>query len=160
MKILIGTTSEQKIGIVKNVLKSKNINAEIIPVEVNSDIVDQPLDEETTMQGSINRALNATKQNKDTDYDFSIGLEGGLVLINDNFNLVCAVSIVDKNQNIFTGISQKTPLPQKVSERVKNGEQFGIVIRELEKETSELINRTKSFSEALENALIKYENKK
>ena len=88
MKILIGTTSEQKIEIVKNVLKSKNINAEIIPVEVDSDIVDQPLDEETTIQGSINRALNAIKENKNTNYDFSFGLEGGLVLINNNFNFI------------------------------------------------------------------------
>lgn len=171
MKILVGTTSEQKIEIVKNILKSKNIDAEIIPVEVNSDIVEQPLDEETTIQGSINRALNAIEQNKEANYDFSIGLEGGLVSINDNFNLVCAVSIINKNRNIFTGISRKIPLPQKVSERVQNGEQFGIVIREFEREVSgqdnatqdlvkELINRTKSFSEASEKALMKYENKK
>lgn len=171
MNILIGTTSEQKINIVKDVLSTKQIEGELIPTEVESNIIGQPLDEATTIQGSINRALNAIQKNVGMTYDFSLGLEGGLVLINDNFNLVCAVSIIDKTGNVYTGVSKKTPLPKEVSGGIKNGGEFGTLIREFEKNmtgenddmknlVAELINRTRSFSEALESALMQYQHKK
>lgn len=91
------------------------------------------------------------------------------MFFNDIYHLVCAASIIDKNGRVFTGISKKLPLPREVSEQVRKGFQFGIVIREFEKKMdktneglknliAELINRTDSFSEAIEIAIFKYEN--
>lgn len=168
MKILLGTTSEQKLGIIKNILEKETKNLSIVPVEVSSGITDQPLDELTTIQGSINRAKNATKEEK--IYDISVGMEAGLTLVNNIYHLVCIVSIIDRDQNIYTGISEKTPLPKEVSDRIKNNEEFGIVIRDFEKKyqnlntkiselISELISRNKSFSEALQKSFIQYGNK-
>lgn len=170
MKITIGTTSEQKIDIIKRYLNEKGEQYEITPNEVDSGITEQPIDEETVIIGSINRARNAMQKNK--SYSFSLGLEGGLSKANDLFHLVCVASIIDTDGNIFTGISKKMPLPKEVSEKVKRGDQFGIAIREFEREVdtkensnmkklvSELINRTESFREAFEIALLKYKNKK
>lgn len=171
MKILIGTTSDQKIEIIKRVLNKNKITCDIFPYKVESGIVDQPIDEKTTIQGSINRALNAIRLNGNNEYDFAVGLEGGLCMINNLYYLVCIVSIADKNNKIFTGVSKKTPLPKNVSLRVENGDQFGEVIRAFEKEIGsgnaditelvvELISRTKSFSEAFEFALLEYRNEK
>lgn len=170
MNIFIGTISEQKIKIVNSVLVIKHLESELIPTEAQSDIVGQPLSEEVTIRGSINRARNAIKKNKGIPYDFSLGMEGGLVLINNDFNLVCVASIIDKGGQIYTGVSEKTPLPREISDKIKNGEEFGVLIREFEKTiedsndtvkdlVSELINRTQSFSEAFENALMQYQYK-
>ena len=90
---IVGSTSEQKIKIIKDSI----FGSEIIPVSLESGITDQPLDEETTIRGSINRAQNAIVAYNDVNdvFDFSIGLEGGLSFINGLYNLVCVVSIVD-----------------------------------------------------------------
>lgn len=166
MKIVLGSTSQSKVEILKNVLKNDQIDAEIIPIEVDSGIADQPLDEKTTIQGAVNRATNAIS-NFNEELDLSIGLEGGLVFINDIYYLVCAASIIDKDGNKYIGISKKIPLPKIVSGKVKEGEQFGIVIREFEATleesesqelkdlVKELISREQSFTEAIKIALAK-----
>lgn len=163
MKILVGTTNQDKINIVRDFFKNKGCRYEVVPVEVESAIDEQPLDQETTINGSINRAMNAVKS--DLQHDLSLGLEGGLVLINGLYHLVCVVSVIDKEGNIYTGISKKLPLPKGVSERIKNGGHFHVAIREFKttpnnkKLVQELINREQSFKQALDSALMKYKNK-
>lgn len=171
MKILIGTTSEQKINIIKKFLVSRNLtDAEIKPFGVESGIADQPLDEKTTIQGSITRAMNAVKANGEGDFDFSLGLEAGLEEINGIYHIVCTASIVDEDNNIYTGVSKKLPLPTEVSSEVKKGGEFGVIIREFDAKTNgkpeeieslvkELINRTDGFSEAFGIAFLKYGNR-
>jgi|GEM_PF-1542638 len=164
--IFLGTTSQAKLNIVKSLL-GENYN--IIPVGVDSGITDQPLDEDTTIRGAINRAKRAIKS--DQAYEFSIGLEGGLTKINGLYYLVCVAALIDHFGNIYLGISNKLPLPKKVSDEVEKEKQFGEVIREFMKDTKEtsplfidhiqeLIDRKKSFSEALNNALLTYRFKK
>jgi len=162
MKIILGSTSEQKIKIIKDLIS----DAEIVPVSVESGITDQPLDEETTIRGSINRAQNAIIAHNDA-FDFSIGLEGGLSFINGLYNLVCVVSIVDDKGRVHVGVSKKLPLPRSVSLEIENGKQFGEVIRGYEKEikeitklkslVEELISRQGSFKEAISSAYLQFE---
>ena len=154
-KILLGTTSENKIKIVKDYF---NNNFEVIPKRVESGILEQPLSEEMTINGAINRAKNAAVN--EIDYLFSVGLEGGLTIIDSVYNLVCVVAIFYNNK-IYIGISNKIKLPQSVSDDIKKGKEFGKVIREYknvnEKEfemIEELITRKKSFLEALDRAYI------
>lgn len=163
-KILVGTTSQSKLNIVKSVLCS---GCEVIPVDVESGITDQPLDERTTIEGAINRAKNAAKSSQ--EYEFSVGLEGGLEKINNLYYLVCVAALVDRKGNVYIGISNKLPLPKEASECIAAGEQFGEVIREFMKHIQnhslnnstqliehiqELIDRKKSFSIALKTALL------
>jgi len=164
--IFLGTTSQAKLDIVKSLL-GENYN--VIPVNVDSGITDQPLDEDTTIRGAINRAKRAIKP--DQVYEFSVGLEGGLVKINRLYYLVCVVALIDHFGNIYLGISNKLPLPKEVSNEIENGKQFGEAIREFMKNTKEtapsfvehiqeLIDRKKSFSKALNSALLTYKFKK
>ncbi len=163
-KILLGTTSQPKLDIVKSVLRS---DYEIVPVDVESGVADQPLDEGTTIEGAVNRAKNAASSSQ--EYEFSIGLEGGLEKINSLYYLVCVVALVDRRGNVYIGISNKLPLPKEVSECIAEGEQFGEAIREFMKDIQnnslnnstqliehiqELIDRKKSFSIALNTALF------
>ncbi len=160
--IFLGTTSQVKLDIVKSLL-GENYN--VIPTNVDSGVTDQPLDEETTIQGAITRAKRAIHSQQ--AYEFSIGLEGGLTKINELYYLVCVAALIDCAGNVYVGISRKLPLPKEVSNKVENGKQFGEVIRKFmkdAKETSpsfiehiqELIDRKNSFSEALNNALLIY----
>lgn len=160
--IFLGTTSQAKLDIVRSFF-AENYN--VIPVNVDSGVTDQPLDENITIQGAITRAKQAVSP--DQIYEFSIGLEAGLVKVNNLYYLVCVVAIVDRSNNIYLGISSKLPLPKEVSDKVAGGKQFGEVIREFRnstKETSpvfiqyiqELIDRKKSFLEALNIAFLAY----
>src|SRR3989339_1207394 len=158
--VLIGTTSEQKISPLKRFL-IKNIDTEIISYDVSSNITDQPLDERTTISGSVNRARNAIISYGKGDYSFSVGMEGGLVDVDGLYHLLCVVSIINPKGAVYTGLSKKLPLPITVSDNVKNGAQFGVEIRKYEKDiimngtdeqkklVASIINRETSFSEAL-----------
>ena len=82
--IFLGTTSQAKSDIVKSLL-GENYN--IIPINVDSGVTDQPLDEDMTVQGAVTRAKRAI--DSDQSYEFSVGLEGGLTKINGLYYLVC-----------------------------------------------------------------------
>jgi inosine/xanthosine triphosphatase len=158
MKIILGSTSEQKMKIVQMAVSG----AEVVSVGVESGVADQPLDEETTIQGAVNRAKNAIAAYESGDFDLAMGLEGGLVWENDLYNLLCVAAIVDQEGKVTLGKSEKRPLPKEVSEQVKNGGWFGKVIRDHEKKllderslkyVQELISREESFKEAILEAL-------
>jgi len=167
MKIALGSTSEDKKKILTDVLFRFNIKPVIIGVDVDSMIADQPFGEETIIKGAINRAKGAFSRVQDCD--FSIGLEGGLSLIEDNYFLVCVAVIIDNVGKKYIGLSSKLSLPRIVSERIKKGEQFGQVIREFEKNNrnsenilsvvSNLIKRDVAFKEAITNSYQIFINK-
>ena len=100
-----------------------------------------------------------------------MGLEAGLVLLNDLFHLVCVAALTDKYGNVYVGVSKKLPLPKKVSESIKKNDQFGLVIREYKQSLGascdrnifelieELICRRNSFIEAIESVLLQFQHK-
>jgi len=166
MIVLLGTTSEQKIDIVKNVLREKHIDAEVKPLSVASDIPEQPFGEEVITKGSINRAQNAIR--KIDSCDFSVGLEGGICIIDNALYYICVASIVGTDGKVYTGVGEKVLIPKQLIERLQDGEYFATLIREFEETVKnegedlrsvvhELVYRTQGFSKALENALDEYE---
>ncbi|HEY4483581.1 MAG TPA: DUF84 family protein [Candidatus Paceibacterota bacterium] len=163
MKILLGTTSDSKINIVKTFFQDKG-GVEIISCDVSSGITDQPLDLEITIRGATNRAKNALSLNNHNDDIglIALGLEGGLVLEKDRvYALVCVAVLLKPSGETYIGTSSPISLPEEVSNRIAKGEQFGEVIREFEgnlaNETdqhfrdkiNELIGRKGSFLEAV-----------
>lgn len=170
MKIILGSTSDNKKNVVKNVfMRYREVN--VVGFDVDSGVTDQPLDEATTIKGAINRAKEAIKKYSKKQGFISVGMEGGLSLVNGIYHLVCVVVIIEVNGNKYIGISKKIPLPKKVSNEIKKGKQFGIVIRQFEKRVnkkntklvehiSELVSRNQSFAEALNISLFQLNNKK
>ena len=169
MVIALGSTSEDKKRILFETFRKEfKIKPKIIGVEVDSGITDQPLDEKTTIKGATNRAKEAMK--KVSQCDFSIGLEGGLSLIDNRYFLVCAAVILDRENKRYIGVSSKLCLPRLVSDKIKRGGQFGLAIRDFEKENykdknilliiKKLIKRNVAFKEAIVNSYQVYRNKK
>ena len=97
LTIAVGTISPQKITYLKEVLKELGIKAVIKPVEVKSEVSDQPTTSNETKKGAINRAKNALREIKNAD--FSLGIEVGYHKIL-KINLKCFVGqplLISKN---------------------------------------------------------------
>jgi non-canonical (house-cleaning) NTP pyrophosphatase len=87
MKIALGTTSTTKLEILERTLKQIGLSDfQIVPCKADSEITAQPLGEEATLLGSINRAKNSIKLHPEAD--IGIGLEGGLPLVRNHYYFV------------------------------------------------------------------------
>ena len=171
MKIAIGTLNKAKNAAVQNVVNSVWSDAEFISIETDSGISSQPLDDEETIKGAINRAKHALSK---TDAEYGIGLEGGVHSTKHGMFLHGWVAIIDKNHNIGLGQSASIQLPKKIEERILNGEELGPIIQELMKDdkdtirhnegtngilTNGLYTRVKEFEDATRCALAKFVSK-
>jgi len=170
MKIVLGSTSKAKKEILDKALRNSiKGKYEIVGINADSEISDQPLSEDETVKGAVNRARNAFKQVPDAD--FAVGLEGGLNKVDGaNYFLVCGTAIVDNTQKAYIGVGGQLELPKEVSDRISNNEQFGEAIREYEAKNKtdqnvaplveSIISREASFIQAINNAYLSYKNKK
>jgi len=96
MEIAIGSTNPVKIQAVKNALNDEDIC--VIPCSALSKVRPQPLSNEETLQGAINRAKDCLEKTKAT---FAIGLEAGVVFIQDQVYLCHWGAIMDRNENTY-----------------------------------------------------------
>lgn len=111
LTIALGTTSDQKIQYIKEVLEELKIEVKLIPTEVASGVSDQPKTTEETEQGSINRAKGAFGNIPEAD--FAIGIEVGYHKnTKDEYEMFCWVTIIDKNGYQLSSQSHKFLLPK------------------------------------------------
>lgn len=169
LKIAVGTTSDQKIKYLKEVLKELEIKANIFPVPVQSGVPEQPKTTEETERGSINRAARASE--KVEGVDFSMGIEVGYHRNkNAEYEMFCWVTIIDKTGYQISSQSHKFLLPKYYQEVLdKNlfvNEHLDGYIKNkkdashAKKQVDEIVRHRKPFIEnAIKNALIRYLNK-
>lgn len=145
LKIAVGTTSEQKIVYLKEVLDEIGVNAEIIPMDVKSGISDQPITEEETQTGSMNRA-KAAYESVD-GVDFGIGIEVGYHKNKDeDFEMFCCTSIFGKGEAIASCFSTKFLLPDYHQQILKENKYLGEYVRKYKVEVDEpVINYTREL---------------
>ena len=167
--ISVGTTSDQKINYLKEILKELNIKSELISIRVNSGVSEQPKTSTETKKGSINRAKRAFK--KELKADFSIGIEVGYHKNSKRkYEMFCWVTIIGNNGYQISSQSHKFLLPKYYQNVLEKGlfvnEHLGGFMKN-KKEAShakrkidEIVRHRKPFIEnALKNALIRYLNK-
>lgn len=164
LKIAVGTTSEQKIGYLKEVLDEIGIKAEIIPADVKSKVSDQPVTEDETQIGSTNRARAAFEKNSNAD--FAIGIEVGYHKNkNEDYEMFCCTTIVDKGESTTSCLSSRFLLPDFHQKVLKEGKYLGEHVRRYKEEIDEpVINYTREMVrgrkpliiEATRNALLNY----
>lgn len=164
LKIALGTTYEQKINYLKEVLDELGVKAEIIPVKVKSGISTQPLTSVETKKGSINRAKEALKRiNK---ADFGLGIEIGYKKNpQGKYEMLCWVTIIDKKGNQTSAQSHCFLLPKFHQQILKKKQFLGDYVRDYYKNSDDKIiqhlgemirNRKSLIINALHNALIHY----
>lgn len=164
LKIAVGTTSDQKIKYLKEVLKDLKIRAEVFAVDVKSGVAEQPKTTEETERGAINRAKGAFDKEKNAD--FSIGIEVGYHKNNNSeYEMFCWVAIIDKSGYQISSQSHKFLLPKYHQELLNKdlyiGDNLDGYLKDkknhIEKQIDDIVRYRKPFIEgALKNALIRY----
>lgn len=162
MIIAIGTKNPTKINAVKNAF-SKYLKGEFISVNVPSNVSEQPLSDEETMTGAVNRAKNAREAEK---ANIGVGLEGGLVKTEIGYFLCNWGALVDDSLQPIVAGGARIVIPNEIGDQVFGGQELGDVMDRYVKKhnvrqnegaigifTNGLVDRTQMFSE-LSNLLI------
>ena len=167
--VIIASKNPVKISSVKKAFEKmfENEQFEFIGDSIPSDVSDQPISDQETLQGATNRANNAHKQFPDAD--FWVGLEGGLEEIDDDLGSLAWVVVKSKDK-VGKARALTFLLPPKVTALVKQGKEmseaanlvFGInnsqhngAIGTL---TSDVITRTSDYTETVILALVPFKN--
>lgn len=125
MKIVIGSKNPAKVGAVKNLFNQENI--EFVSLDIPSGVKEQPFSDEETIQGAINRAINALKIGKG---DIGIGLEGGVQETSQGL-MLCnwgALATIEFEPLIAGGA--RVLLPDEIAARLRAGQELGPVMDE------------------------------
>lgn len=129
MKIVVGTTSEQKLEYLKELLGELQIEADIFPLEVASEISDQPKTSKETKRGSVNRAKNALMKHQDADA--ALGIEVGYhPNWNGDYKILCWATIIDNSGRQVSAKSHSMLLPQFHQRYLKEDKYLGDYVRQ------------------------------
>jgi inosine/xanthosine triphosphatase len=118
MKIGIGSKNQVKIAALKEILQDypRFNDAEIIAVDVLSEVNGQPTSLDETITGAMNRSRNACKKG----YSYGFGMESGLMAVpytKTGYMDVCVCAIYD-GQEYHLGLSSAWEAPKSITEYI------------------------------------------
>lgn len=124
MKIAVGSKNPVKIEAVHLAFQSLWPDQEFIVegVSVPSGVSDQPMSDEESIKGARNRARQALEI---TNFDYGVGLEGGLHQIGEHYFNCGWIVVIDKNGNEGIGSTVKILTPPRILKFVKEGLELG-----------------------------------
>ena len=112
MKLYVGSINRVKVSAVVEALDDFDLN--IIPFEAESEVGAQPIGDEQTLQGAINRA-NSLPTN-----GLRIGLEAGVTLLNEQLYLVNFGALLDEDGELYVAGGTRLPLPNEIKDLIFN----------------------------------------
>lgn len=138
-------------------------------VSVASGVPDQPMGDEETLLGAVNRADNAKSMKPGADY--YIGLEGGLEERGDEMAAFAWMVVVSADGTVGKGRTSVFFLPPQITALIKEGKELAeaddIVFNRVNSKhqngavgilTHDTITRTSYYAEAVVLALIPFKN--
>lgn len=129
LKVIVGSKNPVKINAVKFALERLLAQTELdcSGISAPSLVADQPMTEQETLLGAVNRVAYAKQHHQ---ADFYVAMEGGV----DNFDYGAAtfayVVIADKDQQVV-GRSANLPIPASVYLSLCEGEELGPLMDKL-----------------------------
>lgn len=131
-KVIVGSKNPVKIESVKEGFSNFFKDVEVIGVEVDSGVPDQPNNDEI-YEGAKNRALELKRINDEQDLngDFFVGIEGGITEIHSKWCNFAVTYIMDNKKRIGFGSSPHFELPGTVTDELLNGGELGPVMDKL-----------------------------
>ena len=96
---------------------------EMMSVDVESGVSDQPTSDEETRRGARTRAANANLA--EPDADFWVGMEGGIELIDGQLMAFAWMAVQGPSGDVSEARSVTLPLPPAVKELVDSGLELG-----------------------------------
>ncbi|WP_112181673.1 DUF84 family protein [Paraliobacillus zengyii] len=121
MTIVIASKNPTKVNAVKEVFINQLVHAKDIPSHVSN----QPLSDQETLTGALIRARQAVKVDEAI---IGIGLEGGVMEIENNMYLCNWGALVDRNGAEFIASGARIPLPEEIISTLKEGKELGDVM--------------------------------
>ena len=127
MKVMIGSRNPAKYMAVQQALEGLGLKgSDTVSIDVDSGVRNQPLTDEETIEGALQRAREAL--DKSGDAEFAIGLEGGVVLDNTTSFPVMICNwgaLVAKNGKEYIAGGARIPLPAAFREELLAGKELG-----------------------------------
>lgn len=114
--IVIGSTNPLKIKAVKNVVEPNGIR--VVSYSASSGVSSQPMSEKDTRQGAINRAEDSLNN---TNAEIGIGLEAGIVFLDDKVYLTHWGALVDRCGNRYISNAPIILLPSEYKKSLLAG---------------------------------------
>lgn len=118
MNIVIGSTNQAKMTAVKNTFPESDIQALRVP----SGVACQPIGDEETLIGAINRAKNVRKKYPQS---YAIGLEGGVMYLQEELYLNSWGVIITPTGKQYTAAGARIPLPSEFIQPINKGIELG-----------------------------------
>lgn len=125
MRIAIGSKNPAKVNAVKDAFRDYNV--EIIAVDAASGVSEQPMTDEETIKGAINRAIEAAEK---AGASIGIGLEGGVQQTAQGLLLCNWGALKAKGLEPIIAGGARLQLPEEVAEKVLAGNELGPVMDE------------------------------
>jgi inosine/xanthosine triphosphatase len=165
MLISVGSKNQAKIAAVQNVFKEHSFD--VVTVDVPSGVSAQPLSDDETIQGAMNRAELAANE---PGVDIGIGLEGGVHQTAYGLFLCNWGVLKARDSEPLVAGGARISLPVEIAERLLAGEELGPVMDEYAKKqnvrkkegaigifTNGRIDRSEMFSHITRLLLGQYE---
>ncbi|WP_299089222.1 DUF84 family protein [uncultured Metabacillus sp.] len=124
MKIAIGTKNPTKVNAVQAAFASY-LPGEFRSIDVPSHVSAQPLTDDETMTGAINRAKNALDA---VEADIGVGLEGGLIKTKHGYFLCNWGALICKELQPIVAGGARIIVPEEIGKEVFNGTELGDVM--------------------------------
>ncbi len=130
--VVVGSKNPTKVEAVRQVL-NRVAAQKLIPVkafevkgiEVPSGVRDQPVGQEETLKGALERASQALKTLKLEGATWGVGIEGGVVHLAEGIFTTAWCAIVDGRQNTSFGGGLLMPLPPPIIRDLEAGYELG-----------------------------------
>lgn len=122
-RVVVGSTNPVKIGAARAVLQRLAPDVQVIGHAVPSGVPDQPWGDDETIRGALARAHGACALD---DAELGVGIEGGVVQLEDGNLRTCAwAAVVTRDGREGVGGSLAMQLPARVAELVRGGLELG-----------------------------------
>lgn len=129
MKIAVGTKNNTKVKAVQAVFHEAHHT--IMVSDVQPSVSKQPFSDEETLQGAIERATLAVR---DQQADIGIGLEGGVFVARNGTVWLCNWgALVDRDGVVVVAGGARIPLPVEIGEQLRCGKELAEVMDEYAK---------------------------
>lgn len=123
MKIIVGSENKTKLAAVETVFP----NMSVITHKVPSDVSAQPMTDEETRQGAVNRARYAQAT---IPGSIGIGLEGGIMDLEGEVFLCNWGALVTAEQEVITAAGARIKLPNSFHAALAKGKELSDIMEE------------------------------
>lgn len=147
IRAAIASKNPAKINAVSTVLKNIEWAVDLSAIDADSEVSAQPFSQQETRQGAVNRAKNALGE-----YDFAIGLEGGVYEVEGILFLCNWGALATQDGHVFTAAGAQIPLPEEIADGLRKGTELGPIMDEYANESG--IRQHKGAIGILTNGLV------